>query len=73
MKIIRYINLSYYNDGIFSVFKLNEEGKNSLIAAKFETKDLVASRWFQVSIKFDLQKDSFMSCNQTTKFFCTQP
>ena len=22
-------NLSYYNDGIFSVFKLNEEGKNS--------------------------------------------
>lgn len=51
-------NLSYYNDGIFSVFKLNEEGKNSLIAAKFETKDLVASRWFQVSMEFDLQKDS---------------
>ena len=62
-------NLSYYNDGIFSVFKLNEEGKNSLIAAKFETKDLVASRWFQVSIKFDLQKDSLCLAIKQQNFF----
>lgn len=64
-------NLSYYNDGIFSVFKLNEEGKNSLIAAKFETKDLVASRWFQVSIKFDLQKILYVLQSNNKNFLYT--
>lgn len=62
-------NLSYYNDGIFSVFKLNEEGKNSLITAKFETKELVVSRWFQISIEFDLHKGSLCLTIKGQQFF----
>ena len=62
-------NLSYYNDGVSSVFKLNEEGKSSLITAKFKTKELVESRWFQVSIKFDLRKDALCLTIKHQKFF----
>lgn len=62
-------NLSYYNDGVFSVFKLNEEGKSSFITAKFKTKELVESRWFQVSIEFDLKEDSLCLTIKQQKFF----
>lgn len=62
-------NLSYYNDGAFSVFKLNEEGKSSIITAKFKTKELVVSRWFQVSIEFDLKKDTLCLTIKQQKFF----
>ena len=62
-------NLSYYNDGQSSVFKLNEEGKSSLITAKFITKELIASRWFQVSIEFDLIQSSLCLIIKQQKFF----
>lgn len=64
-------NLSYYNDGVFSVFKLNEEGKSSIITAKFKTKELVASRWFQVSIEFNLKEDSLCLTIKQQKFCAT--
>lgn len=62
-------NLSYYNDGTFSVFKLNEEGKNSLITAKFETKELVVSRWFPISIEFEPHKGSLCLTIKRQQFF----
>lgn len=62
-------NLSYYNDGVSSVFKLNEEGKSSIITAKFVTKELLESHWFRVSIEFDFKKDSLCLTIKQQKFF----
>ena len=51
------------------MFKLNEEGKNSLIAAKFETKELVVSRWFPISIEFEPHKGSLCLTIKRQQFF----
>lgn len=57
-------NLSYDNYGSSTLFKFNEEGKSSLITAELNKKELQACHWFNISIIFDLKKDSlFLKLN----------
>lgn len=39
-------------------FKLNEEGKYTLITAKIDLPELISKRWFSMALDFNLKKDS---------------
>lgn len=54
----RIYHLFYDGQGGNAIFKLNEEGKSSLIVATLERQDLPHMDWFSVKISFDLKNDS---------------
>ncbi|WP_029906844.1 hypothetical protein [Prevotella sp. 10(H)] len=51
-------NLFYDGQGGNHIFKLNEEGRSSLITAEIGREELMNAHWFKMIISFDLKKDS---------------
>lgn len=54
VKQVPIYNLYYDEEGQEAVFRLNEEGKSSLITIKFDKQKLKQENWFSVRIRFDL-------------------
>ncbi len=53
----RVFNLFYDEEQDYCVFRLNEEGKSSLITVRVDRHELQNLSWFKVHIKVDLLKD----------------
>lgn len=51
-------NLFYDGQGSDLLFRLNEEGRSSLIVARMERSELPDAHWFRMKIAFDLKADS---------------
>lgn len=49
-------NLSYYIDGVSTLFKFNEEGGKNLITARLNSTNLQHIHWLKVAVIFDSQK-----------------
>src|SRR5690606_35240247 len=49
-------NLHYDKEGEQAVFRLNEEGKTSLITMRIALEYLIERHWFPVRMEYDLQK-----------------
>lgn len=52
-------NLFYDEEAGNCIFRLNEEGKSSLIIAKISQQELFKEEWIDVQLTFDLQKQLF--------------
>lgn len=50
-------NLFYDGQGDHCVFRLNEEGRSSLIIAEIDKNKLASTNWLDVNIAFDLRND----------------
>lgn len=51
-------NLYFDKDDEYAVFRLNEEGKNSLITVRIAMSSLKERHWFPVKIEFDIEKSN---------------
>ncbi|WP_372648312.1 hypothetical protein [Draconibacterium sp.] len=51
-------NIFYDSQGADITFRLNEEGKNSLIIARLNKKEFLNAKWFNMKLTFDLNNDS---------------
>lgn len=51
-------NISYNGEGNNPVFKLNHEGRNTLISIPFDKDILNENQWIKIHVEFNMQKDS---------------
>ncbi len=54
----RIYNLFYDGQGSEILFRLNDEGRSSLITASLDPRELTDVKWFRMKLTFDLQRDS---------------
>lgn len=54
----RIYNLFYDGQGSQILFRLNDEGRSSLITASIDPRELTDVKWFRMKLTFDLERDS---------------
>ena len=54
----RIYNLFYDGQGSQILFRLNDEGRSSLITASIDPRELTDVKWFRMKLTFDLEQDS---------------
>ncbi|GET28037.1 DNA-binding transcriptional activator [Prolixibacter sp. SD074] len=64
----RIYNLHYDAQGDDYKFEFNEEGKDNLINASFDRKELINLHWFKMKLSFDLVNDSINLTIHNRKF-----